>query len=76
MAWYDDIKLKDGLSEALLNVGVLEDSDDIKEFIRKPQKYNDFYDAWETAGFPTDEDDDGWEEFSETISSDEEDESD
>lgn len=74
-AWYDDVKLKDGLLEALVNADVLTDAEEFKEFARKPQKYNEHYEAWKDAGYPTDESDDGWEEFSDTFSSEEEDES-
>jgi len=71
--WYNDAKLLSGLGDALSVMGILEDSDDFSAFLRKPQRYNEEYAAWETAGFPTSEDDDGWEEFEEALTSDGED---
>ena len=71
--WYHDSYLVDGLAEALTNAEVFESANDILEFRKKPQKYTAYYEAWEEAGFPDNEDDEGWEEFSEAVASDESD---
>ena len=69
--WYHDSYLVDGLAEALTNAEVFESASDVVEFRKKPQKYTAYYEAWEEAGFPDNEDDEGWEEFSEAVTSDE-----
>lgn len=69
MSWYNDAQLIRNFAEALANAEVLEDSDDFVAFNRKPQRYNEEYTIWEQAGFPTNEDDDGWEEFVDGITS-------
>lgn len=71
--WYDDLTLVKGLGEALSNAEVFEDSADFARFLSKPQKFNDYYDLWEAAGFPTSDDDDGWVEFVDSVSDDSED---
>lgn len=68
MSWYDDLTLVSGLGSALINAEVLTDSEDYKNFLLKPMRYNSYYNAWEEAGFPTDEDDDEWNDFIEAIS--------
>ena len=77
MAWYSDSDNVRELGKALVNAEVLEDTEDFAEFLGKPRKYTEHYNAWSEASFPSDENDDGWEEFVEAVSSDdEEDESD
>ena len=71
--WYADAYLVDGLQEALTNAEVFTEAVEIIKFRKSPQKYNDYYEAWETANFPTSEDDDGWDEFVEAVGSDESD---
>ncbi len=70
--WYNDVNLLRSLGQALSEMGILEDSDDFAAFLSKPQRYNDEYNAWEAAGFPTTEVDDGWEEFELALTSDDE----
>ena len=69
--WYHDSYLVDGLAEALTNAEVFESASDILEFRKKPQKYTAYYEAWEDQGFPSSEDNDNWEEFSEAVANDE-----
>lgn len=68
--WYDDNKLVAGLSNALVEAEVFEEASDVTEFLRRPFKYNEHYDAWEAAGFPEDDNDDGWEDFVAAVGSD------
>ena len=70
--WYNDAKLLSGLGQALATATILEDSDDFTAYMAKPQRYDEFYDAWKEAGYPTAEDDDGWEDFVNAVSEDEE----
>jgi hypothetical protein len=74
--WYHDRYLVDGLAEALTNAEVFGDASDVTAFLKKPQRYNEFYDAWEAANFPTSDEDDNWDDFVEAVSGDDEDESD
>jgi len=74
--WYNDPNLVRGFGEALSNAGMLEDSDDFAAFLRKPQRYNSEYDAWESCGYPTGEDEDGWDDFVEQLSNSDEDDDD
>ena len=71
--WYDDATLIKGLGEALSNAEYIEDNTEFADFLRKPQKYNSHYTAWEEAGFPTSDDDDGWDEFVEALNGEEND---
>ena len=66
--WYHDRYLVDGLATALTNAEVFSEASDVTAFLGKPQKYNDYYEVWAEANFPTNEDDDGWEEFAEAVS--------
>lgn len=75
MAWYSDSDTLRAFGKALVNAEVLEDGDDFLGFLSKPMQYKATYDTWSEAGYPEDESDDGWEEFVEAISSDDEDES-
>ena len=75
MAWYSDSDNVRALGQALLNAEVLSDTDDFLTFLKKPMQYKAYYEAWEQADFPTDEDDDGWDQFVESVSEDTEDES-
>ena len=68
--WYPDSKLA-SFAEALVQSGILEDSDEFVQFMRKPQLYDDMYDSWVEAGHPN-EGEDGWDEFVDAISEDEE----
>ena len=68
--WYHDRYLVDGLATALTNAEVFSDASDVTAFLAKPQKYNDYYDVWAEADFPTNEDDDGWTEFVEAVTDD------
>ena len=68
--WYDDLNLVRQFGEALSNAEFLESSEEFAEFLRKPQRFNSAYDVWEAAGYPTSTDDEGWDEFVEGISSD------
>lgn len=61
--WYDDLTLVKGLGEALTNAEYLEDNAEFRSFLTKPQKFTEAYNVWEEAGFPTNADDDGWDEF-------------
>lgn len=69
--WYHDSFLVDGLAEALTNAEVFESASDVVALKKKPMKYTEFYKAWEDADFPSNEDDDGWDEFCEAVVSDE-----
>ena len=69
--WYHDSFLVDGLAEALTNADVFQSASDVLAFRKKPQKYREFYEAWEEADFPSDADDDGWDEFEEAVASEE-----
>lgn len=73
--WYDDVRLTVGLTNALIEAGYLEDNSEIQEFLqelrKKPQKFNDEFDAWQEAGYPDDEGEDGWTDFTNAISSEE-----
>lgn len=70
--WYTDSKLVAALGEALTNADVLTEQTDFTNYLKKPMAYNDHYDAWAEAGYPTSEDDNGWDEFVEAVNSDEE----
>lgn len=74
--WYNDASLLRNFADALSNAGVLEDSDDFSAFMRKPQRYNDEYEAWKEAEYPSDDSDDGWDDFVDAISVDDEDDDD
>ena len=68
--WYQDVNLLSSFGTVLKDAGVLEDADDFRDYLNKPFKYNDEYDAWEEAGFP-DEGTDNWDTFVDAISSEE-----
>ncbi len=70
--WYDDARLTRAFCNALIEAGYLESNEEIREFNKKPQKFDDEYDAWAEAGFPDDANEDGWTEFVEAISTEEE----
>lgn len=61
--------------EALINADVLQDTADVVTLVKKPQAYDEFYDAWKEAGFPSDENEDGWDEFVAAVTEDEDDDS-
>jgi len=65
--WYSDNKLVTSFGEALANAGVLNDSDDFKMFLKSPMRYNDAFNAWSEAGYPTDDSEDGWDDFLEAL---------
>lgn len=65
--WYNDASLLRSFGQALAFADVLTDSDDFVEFLAKPQKYNDAFSNWEQCAFPTDESDDGWDDFLGTL---------
>lgn len=67
--WYSDSTLLRNFGKILTAAGVMEDSDDLTAFLDQPQRYNEFYEAWSAAGFPT-ENDENWDEFVELVSSD------
>ena len=69
--WYSDATLVRNFCNVLIAAGTLEDTDDVSTFMNQPQRYTEFYTAWEAAGFPV-EDDDNWDEFVELVSSDDE----
>ena len=67
--WYSDATLVRNFCNVLIAAGTLEDTDDVSTFMSQPQRYSEFYTAWEAAGFPV-EDDENWDEFVELVSSD------
>lgn len=69
--WYSDATLVRSFGKVLTTAGTLEDTDDVAAFFDQPQRYNEFFDAWAAADYPT-EDDDNWDEFVELVSSDDE----
>lgn len=73
--WYPSPELN-GFIEALANADVLQDTADVVTLLKKPQAYDEFYDAWKTAGFPVDENEDGWDEFIEAVGDSDDDEDD
>lgn len=70
MRWYDDGTVLRQFATALVNASYFDDDEDNENlllFLTKPQKFNDEFKAWETAGFPTSDSDDGWEDFTNEI---------
>lgn len=61
--WYNDQKLTASFGAALAEADVLTESSDFKAFFNAPQRYNETFDAWKDAGYPTSDEDDGWQEF-------------
>lgn len=66
--WYNDSSLIRQLGEALTNAEYFDEVSEVNDYFRRPQRYQPIYDVWETNGFPTSDDDDGWDEFVEGIS--------
>lgn len=68
-AWYDDPTLVRGLGNALASADVLENQQEFQEYFTYPQRYNEFFEAWEENNFP-DPEHDNWDAFVEAISDD------
>ena len=72
MKWYNDRTLLVNFHNALIDAGVIEDTDDSKIFFSRPFRYDDAFDTWREYGFPM-EDDENWEEFVSAVTDEEED---
>lgn len=70
--WYNDNSLLRSFGQALANADVLTEGEEFAAYLAKPQKYNDTETVWEACGYPTDEADDGWEDFIGSIGEEEE----
>lgn len=68
--WYDNATVLRGFQAALVEAGVLTESEEIKGFLSHPQRYNEYYDAWEENDFP-DPEHDNWDDFVAAVSDDE-----
>jgi len=69
--WYSDASLIRSFGAVLATAGVIEGTDDFTAFLDQPQRYDEYFDAWSTAGYPTDSDN-NWDEFVELVSNDDE----
>ncbi len=69
--WYQDVEQVRNLGQALSNAGVLEDSADFNDFLRRPKRWDETYEAWEASGSPITDDDEGLDDFVSAISTDE-----
>jgi hypothetical protein len=69
--WYNDATVLAGFVSALHNAEYFEDIDAVVALLSKPFQYNDEYDAWESAGFPAEDSDNGWEDFADAVSGEE-----
>lgn len=70
--WYESSTDLRKFMVMLIDAEILEDTDDIKEFLNKPHRFNTEYKAWEDSGF-VESDDAEWDDFVTSLSSDEED---
>ena len=70
--WYNDVSLLRGFGQALATAEALTDSEEFVAFMSKPQKYDDAFASWADCGYPTDESDDGWDDFVTSLGDDEE----
>lgn len=68
--WYDDSTILRGFAAALTAAGVLETSEEYTGFFNYPQRYNEYYEAWEENDFP-DPESDNWDAFVESVTTDE-----
>jgi hypothetical protein len=68
MAWYDDSRLLIDFAKALAWAGVVEDMSDVLD---KPYKYDEEFDAWKEAGYPSEEDTE-WDDFVTAVKGEEE----
>lgn len=66
MKWYNDRTLLVNFSTALIDAGVLEDTDEVKDYFARPYRYDEYFDAWREAKYPM-EDDEGWDDFVNSI---------
>lgn len=68
--WFDNAQLSRSFQAALINADSL-DMDNLGDFLSSPQQWQEEYEAWQDAGFPNDDSDNGWDQFVDAISSDE-----
>jgi len=75
--WYDDPTILRGFAAALTAANVLESQEEFSGFFNFPQRYNEFYEAWEENDFP-DPENEKWDDFVDavTVSDDDDDDSD
>jgi hypothetical protein len=74
--WYDDHTKIAAFSIVLEDAGILdpEDTKTYRTFLTKPFMYDEIYQSWEELGFPS-QGDDNWEEFTNLLVGEEEEES-
>jgi hypothetical protein len=69
-SWMDSAATSNKFLSVLIDADLITDTDDVQQFLSKPQRYSDVYEAWDDAGFPESEDE-NWDEFVESVSDDE-----
>lgn len=73
--WYEDAPILRRFYAVLRETGMLEEIDEIDAYFQKPWKYNAYHEIWENNGAPQTSDDDGWEDFVDEITEDDDAES-
>jgi hypothetical protein len=72
--WIDSGATVRKFLNVLIDAEAIENIEDVQQFLNKPERYNEVYEAWDDAGFP-ESDDENWDEFVSTITDEEDDES-